>query len=161
MSNNPRVFDAITDTPLGPIGICCEQDRVVELRFLPENTPPRAAADEGIVEAVRQLRAYFADPGFELSVALNPGGTDFQLRVWRALQEIPAGSVRTYGELARQLGTGPRAVGGACRANPCPILVPCHRMVAAHGRGGYAGATSGRWPAIKEWLLRHEGAVWP
>ncbi len=161
MNSDPRLFDAITDTPLGPVGIRLEQGRVVEVGILPEDASPRAATDEWSAEAVRQLRAYFADPRFKPSVALNPAGTDFQLRVWRALREIPLGSVFTYGELAKKLDTGPRAVGGACRANPCPILVPCHRVVAAHGRGGYAGSTSGRWPAIKEWLLRHEGAAWP
>lgn len=134
---------------------------MVGLGILPGDTPPRPPVDEGGAEAVRQLQAYFANPGVEPDVPLNLNGSDFQLRVWQALREIPAGSVRTYGELARKLGSGPRAVGGACRANPCPILVPCHRVVAAHGRGGYAGAASGRWPAIKEWLLRHEGVVWP
>jgi methylated-DNA-[protein]-cysteine S-methyltransferase len=161
MNSDSRLFDVITDTPLGPVGIRLEQGRVVELGFLPEDTPPRAVADGIGAEAVQQLQAYFAHPGFRFTTPVKLTGTDFQLRVWRALREIPSGSVLTYGELAKKLDTGPRAVGGACRANPCPILVPCHRVVAAHGRGGYAGATSGRWPAIKEWLLQHEGATPP
>ena len=161
MNSDPRIFDVITATPLGPVGIRLEQGRVVEVGILPEDASPRAAADERSAEAVRQLQAYFAGSGFRFTTPVKLTGTDFQLRVWRALREIPSGSVLTYGELARKLDSGARAVGGACRANPCPILVPCHRVVAAHGRGGYAGATSGRWPAIKEWLLRHEGAALP
>ena len=161
MSSDPHLFDVVSDTPLGPVGIRMEQGRVAELAFLPEATPSRPV-EEGVgTEALHQLRAYFFDSGFAFTLPLELTGTDFQLRVWQALQEIPVGSVLTYGQLAHELGSGPRAVGGACRANPCPILVPCHRVVAAHGRGGYAGATGGRWLEIKEWLLRHEGVQLP
>ncbi|MCP4042152.1 MAG: MGMT family protein, partial [Gammaproteobacteria bacterium] len=83
-------------------------------------------------------------------------GTDHQLRVWNALGEIPPGETMTYGELARHLGSGPRAVGNACRSNPVPIVVPCHRVVSATGLGGFMGDTAGEPMAIKSWLLRHE-----
>ena len=69
---------------------------------------------------------------------------------------IPAGSTRTYGELAKQLGTSARAIGGACRANPVLLLIPCHRVVAAHDKGGFAGHRSGRWVDIKRRLLQLE-----
>jgi methylated-DNA-[protein]-cysteine S-methyltransferase len=75
------------------------------------------------------------------------------------LRSIPPGRTRTYGELASKLGTSARAVGGACRANPCPVVVPCHRVVAANGLGGFAGDTSGRKLEVKRWLLRHEGST--
>ena len=68
-------------------------------------------------------------------------------------------TTRTYRDLAEQLGSVPRAVGQACRANPCPIVVPCHRVVAVKGLGGFAGDRAGRKLAIKRWLLRHEGVV--
>jgi methylated-DNA-[protein]-cysteine S-methyltransferase len=87
-----------------------------------------------------------------------PAGTPFQCRVWQALRDIPPGTTRTYGELARDLGTSPRAIGGACRANPCLIAVPCHRVVARDGLGGFAGERGGKRLAVKRWLLRHEGA---
>ena len=87
---------------------------------------------------------------------LETGGTDFQRRVWNALQRIPAGKVLSYGELARKLKTGPRAVGNACRANPIPVVIPCHRVVAANGKGGFMGKTGGKALAIKDWLLTHE-----
>jgi len=84
-------------------------------------------------------------------------GTPFQLRVWWALLNIPLGSTVTYGELARQLRASPRALAAACRANPCPVLIPCHRVVAQNGLGGYAGAGTGPLLAVKRWLLCHEG----
>lgn len=161
MISDPDRFDAISDTPLGPVGIRMTGDSVAGLGFPPPGTPPRAAADADTAAVMRQVSAYFSDPRLQPKVPMTTAGTDFQRRVWQALCRIPAGQVRTYGELAKELGTAARAVGGACRANPCPILVPCHRVVAAHGRGGYAGATSGRWMAIKEQLLRHEGVAWP
>ena len=85
-----------------------------------------------------------------------PSGTPFQLRVWHALMNIPAGQSTTYGALAKQLGTAARAVGQACGSNPLPILIPCHRVVAAHGLGGFMHASSGAPLDVKSWLLAHE-----
>ncbi len=113
---------------------------------------------EGLAtEVARQLEAWAADPRFVFSLPLAPAGTPFQRRVWRALRAIPPGEVRTYGELARQLGSSARAVGGACRANPLPLVVPCHRVVAAGGPGGFAGRTQGAALALKRRLLAREG----
>jgi methylated-DNA-[protein]-cysteine S-methyltransferase len=108
-------------------------------------------------EALRQLRAYFTDPHYCFHLKLDFGeASAFQRRVWAALQEIPAGRVMTYGYLAARLGTSARAIGAACRSNPIPIIVPCHRVVAAQGLGGYMG---GRGLAYKHWLLHHEGVL--
>lgn len=112
-------------------------------------------------EIARQLAAYFDDGSRRFALELSSAGTPFQRRVWNALRDIPPGRTETYGDLARRLGTSARAVGGACRANPCPIVVPCHRVVATNGLGGFAGDTSGRKLDVKRWLLRHEGAVFP
>ena len=101
---------------------------------------------------------YFEEGAAGLNLPLAARGTDFQHRVWRALQAIPPGETRTYGDLARQLGTSARAIGGACRANPCLIAVPCHRVIAKDGLGGFAGDVAGRRLEVKRWLLRHEGA---
>ena len=84
-------------------------------------------------------------------------GTPFQQRVWHALQEIPLGRARSYGELANTLCNAPRAVGQACRHNPIAILIPCHRVLAKKGLGGYSGKRDGVELAYKELLLRHEG----
>jgi len=106
------------------------------------------------------LADYFRNPKAGLPVAVAPAGTPFQLRVWRALQAIPVGETRRYGDLARDLNTSARAIGGACRANPCLIAIPCHRVVAKVGLGGFGGDVEGRLLAVKRWLLRHEGCIY-
>jgi methylated-DNA-[protein]-cysteine S-methyltransferase len=108
-------------------------------------------------QARRQLEAYFdGDPApFELPLA--PAGSDFQRRVWERMGAIPLGRTLSYGELARELGSAARAVGAACGANPIPIIVPCHRVIAADGGlGGYSGQGG---VETKQALLRLEGAL--
>ncbi len=161
MYTNPDDFDAIIHSIVGPLGVSIHDGRVCRVGFPPEGTPEKNAWASGLRQVLDRLQGYFKQPDVVPDVDLELQGTAYQRRVWDALRAIPAGTVLTYGELARRLGTAPRAVGGACRANPCPIFVPCHRVVAAHGRGGFAGATSGRWLVIKEILLRHEGVSWP
>jgi methylated-DNA-[protein]-cysteine S-methyltransferase len=147
---------ALVETPLGVIGVLWEGGVLTGVDLEPD----ASAGAEGEVPAVVAdgLRAYFADGSQGVDVPLALRGTPFQLRVWDALRRIPPGRTVTYGELAARLGTSARAVGGACRANPCPILVPCHRVVARQGLGGFAGDTTGHKLAVKHWLLRHEGA---
>ncbi|MGI6315176.1 MAG: methylated-DNA--[protein]-cysteine S-methyltransferase [Christensenellales bacterium] len=91
-------------------------------------------------EAGRQLAAYFSGSLRRFTLPLAPKGTPFQTRVWRLLGEIPYGETRAYGEIAAALGrpSAARAVGGACHANPLPLLIPCHRVTAKGGPGGYA-----------------------
>ena len=145
--------------PFGPLAVYDDGEFVTALSFGPHHCigprPTRLTC-----ETVRQLRAYFAQPGFAFSLPVKPAGTAFQQRVWAALQQIPRGSVLTYGQLAEQLGSSARAVGGACRANPLPLIIPCHRVVASTGLGGYAGHTSGDTFDIKRWLLEFEQAAW-
>lgn len=108
-------------------------------------------------EARRQLERYFdGDPApFELPLA--PPGSDFQRRLWARLRAIPAGRPLSYGALARELGSAARAVGAACGANPIPIIVPCHRVIAADGGlGGYSGQGG---VETKHALLHLEGAL--
>jgi methylated-DNA-[protein]-cysteine S-methyltransferase len=102
-----------------------------------------------------QIMSYFVLPSFKCD--LPPlTGTPFQLRVWQAIYAIPVGETRTYGQLAALLGSGPRAVANACGANPFPIIIPCHRVVAKSGIGGFLqGKKYG--VLVKQWLLQHEG----
>ena len=86
-------------------------------------------------------------------------GTPFQKAVWAALLRIPQGETRSYQALAKQLKTSPRAVGNACRANPLALIVPCHRVLAKSGLGGFCGKKAGKYLKIKTWLLAHEGAL--
>ena len=107
--------------------------------------------------ALTQLQQYCLSGQHVFDLPLKPVGTEFQMRVWQALRGIPAGEVRSYGELAQQVGSSPRAVGNACRRNPVPLLIPCHRVVAKTGLGGFAGETQGVKLALKQRLLSHEG----
>ena len=110
-------------------------------------------------EAVRQLKAYFADPCFVFGLPLRPAGTSFQRRVWSEIAAIPSCQTRSYGELARVLHSAPRAVGQACGANPYAVIVPCHRVIAAGGAlGGFARNGGDFLLGIKRWLLAHEGS---
>jgi methylated-DNA-[protein]-cysteine S-methyltransferase len=106
---------------------------------------------------LQKIEQYLEDARSDLELDLELDGTPFQRHVWQALRAIPPGRTLTYGELAQRIGSGARAVGNACRANPCPLVVPCHRVVAAKGLGGFAGERSGRKLEIKRWLLHHEG----
>lgn len=150
-------FDAVIDSPIGRIGIRLQGARLCRVEFLAADCALRPATGAPGRRVVAALRSYFADAGRVPKVDVVFNGTDFQNRVWSALQTIPAGQVLTYGALAERLGSGARAVGGACRRNPVPILVPCHRVVAANGLGGFSGDTGGRLVDIKRRLLVHEG----
>lgn len=150
----------VLDTPMGPIGLHWTGQTLTAVDLAPDDAccAARGAADLPTALGC-QLAAYLADGSASFDLALDLGGTPFQQRVWAAIRTIPAGATRTYKDLAAQVGSAPRAVGQACRANPCPIVVPCHRVVAVKGLGGFAGDRSGRLLAIKRWLLRHEGVA--
>jgi len=145
---------AIHHGPLGALTLFEDAGALVAIEF-GQGRPERGSP---LLDAVRrQLDAYFAGRPTAFDVPLAPAGTPFQRRVWRAMAAIPYGEVRTYGGLAAPLGSAARAVGMACGANPIPIVVPCHRVVAAGGRlGGYSG---GEGAATKTFLLRLEGAA--
>lgn len=136
--------------------------RIALLDRPPEDGSPaglRPGASGAAVRAFRWLTAWLDDPAtpWPSDMPLTPAATPFQHRVRAALQAVPCGRTVTYGDLAARLGTAPRAVGGACRANPVPLAVPCHRVVAAAGLGGFTGESTGPWPAFKAWLLAREG----
>ena len=115
--------------------------------------PPEGSAAQRVRTALEQ---WPSDPLAVAALPRAPAPTPFQARVREALLAIPPGQTRTYGALARQLGSSARAVGAACRANPLPLLVPCHRVVAANGLGGYAGERAGTRARLKAWLLEQE-----
>ncbi len=149
-------YDAVIAAPFGRLGVRLTDGHLVDIDFLDSKVALRAPKDATARRVCTALRAYLKNPRGKFRLPLETGGTDFQQRVWRALQRIPAGRVLSYGELAHKLQTGPRAVGNACRANPVPIVVPCHRVVASNGKGGFMGKTGGKALVIKDWLLAHE-----
>lgn len=109
-----------------------------------------------LVEARRQLRAYFDDPHATFTLPLKVNGSELQRSVCDAMREIPIGETRTYGDLARALGVPAQAVGQACGGNPIPVIIPCHRILGASSLGGFSG---GAGIDTKVALLRHEGAA--
>lgn len=151
------LYQAKLKTPFAVLGIKTAGHQLTGIEFLPLGTSLLAARDEIAREACAQLRAYVADPDFQFDLPLALAGTPHQMKVWRAMQAIPRGQALTYGEIAARLASSPRAVGGACGDNPIPIVVPCHRVVAKNGAGGFMHHASGAPLAIKDWLLRHEG----
>lgn len=149
-------YDAVIATPVGRWGIIMENDVLIDIDFLKSSIPLQAAHSLGAQRVCRQLRSYFANPKVSFRLSLAPSGTSFQQRVWKALQRIPTGQTLSYGALAQKLATSARAVGNACRANPIPIIIPCHRIVAANGAGGFMGKRAGPALRLKHWLLKHE-----
>ena len=154
---NPA-YSAKLDAPFAVLGIRTAGGAVTGIDYLPKGERAQAPANVLARRACRQLERYFDDPEFRFTLPLAPAGTAFRRKVWDALATIPVGESRTYGELARSLHTAPRAVGGACGANPIALIIPCHRVVGSQGSlGGFMGATDGNPIAIKRWLLAHEG----
>lgn len=150
-------YDAVFDAGSFCIGVRCSDDEVTLIDYLPAGTSAVAPNKPLAKEAVRQLRAYLKDPSFEFGLPLAPAGSPFQRKVWQQIADIPSGHTTTYGEIAKAIKSAPRAVGGACGANPYPIVVPCHRVVATGGGiGGFANSRGGFLLDIKRWLLEHE-----
>ena len=156
---NALSYNAIVAAPGFALGVRCTDDEITGIDFL----EPRAevAPNEPLAaEAVRQLRAYLADPGFAFALPLRPAGTAFQRRVWAEIAAVPPGATKTYGQLGKSLKNAPRAVGQACGANPYPVVVPCHRIVATGGGlGGFARERGGFLLDVKRWLLTHENSL--
>ena len=149
-------YDAIIAAPFGRVGIVMRDDTLADVSFLFGSSPLVAPKTPAARRVCAQLHAYFQNPRKRLGVRLALEGTPFQQRVWRALRRIPSGQVTGYGALARRINSSARAVGNACRANPVPIVVPCHRVVAANGDGGFMGKRGGRALDLKRWLIAHE-----
>jgi methylated-DNA-[protein]-cysteine S-methyltransferase len=155
------LFSAIVGAPFGAIGIRTEHERVRELVYLPLHYQEKAPQDALAERAAQQVVRYFADPDFRFDLPLVETGTAFQRRVWDTINAIPRGGVRTYGQIAKLLESAPRAVGQACGANWFPLVIPCHRVTASAGLGGFASSDdeNGFQLGVKRWLLRHEGAL--
>lgn len=154
-------------TPIGELRVAASEDGLVAVVF-PNEKKKRdfaegrgsAAARAHLDRAAKALKDYFAGKRTDFSdIDLAPKGTEFQLRVWQALQKIPFGATKSYAEIARAIGNpkAMRAVGLANGKNPIPIVVPCHRVIGADGSlTGFGGGLP-----TKKWLLAHEGVTTP
>lgn len=149
------------DSPIGRVEVTSDADSITSLSIERQGRLPWEDLPEStttVLEAARaQLQEYFRGDRTEFDLPLRLVGTPFQRQVWQILSEVPFGGVLSYGEIGRSTGrpTAGRAVGGAVGANPVPIIVPCHRVLALDGR--ITGYSAGDGIATKVWLLDHEG----
>ena len=155
---------AIIPAPFGKLGIktaMFEKSLMLsEVFYVAKDTPLLSAQNKLVEHAIQQINRYLVDPEYEFDLPLVPRGSLYQNKVWQQITKIPIGKVATYGDLAKKLGSAPRAIGGACGANPYPLIVPCHRVVSATGIGGFAHHDEeGYHRNIKTWLLQHEGFI--
>lgn len=149
-------YDVLYPAPFAVLGISTDGLSVTGVDYLPAGVEPREARNELAREVIRQIERYLADPKFRFDLPLKIDGSEFRKRVWDVMCAIPAGQTLTYGDVASRLGSAARAVGGACGDNRIPLIIPCHRVVARNGLGGFMHAT-GEWELnIKSWLLAHE-----
>lgn len=154
-------FSAIVPAPFGAIGVRTEDDRLRELVYLQPSFGEKAPRDALSERTAEQLARYFADPDFRFDLPLCAAGTEFQRRVWDVIAAIPRGGVLTYGEVAKMIRSAPRAVGQACGRNWFPLVIPCHRVTASGGLGGFSNhdEIDGFHLGVKRWLLAHEGVA--
>lgn len=154
-------YDALIVAPFGVVAISAANNQL-GIELIPIHTSGADFPDLGdvavppmLAPVCAQIKRYLQHPAEPFHFPVLTQGTAFQQRVWQAIAAIPVGEVRTYSQLAAQLGSGPRAVANACGANPLPIVIPCHRVVAKNGLGGFMqGKQNGL--LIKQWLLKHE-----
>jgi len=154
------MYDVVVEFPKMKVAVATREDRVAEIRYLPLCASNVSAKNALAERAARQLERYREDPDTRFDLPLLIEGTPLQRSVWDAMCAIPRGETRTYGAIAQQLGETDykkvRAIGQACGDNRLPIVIPCHRVVAANGLGGFAHATDGYLIEAKRWLLLHE-----
>jgi methylated-DNA-[protein]-cysteine S-methyltransferase len=152
-------YQAKLAAPMCVLGVRTRDGAIEAISFLPRSHREVAPADPLAEKACRQIERYLDDPGFRFNLPLAPAGSTFQRRVWAGIAAIPRGTTRTYGQLAADIRSAPRAVGQACGSNPYPLVVPCHRVVSASGLGGFAHHDAGFLIGVKRWLLFHEHAA--
>lgn len=150
-------------TPFGGLGIRTEivdgSLMITQVQYYNHLDKASRPLNQLAKNAIEQIEAYFDDPYSRFDLPIKNQGSIFQQRVWAKIESIPVGQTMTYGELATQIKSGPRAVGGACAANYYPLIIPCHRVLSKAGVGGFMGEASGPYLRIKHWLLSHENAL--
>ena len=157
-------YDFLYDSPTGKLGVCIDAGSITKIIWLEQDVPETSTLSSSKPvnkklkkKIISALDDYFESGLIDSEISLCPKGTLFQNKVWQALKRIPLGAVKTYGDVAKELHTSSRAVGQACRRNNIPLFIPCHRVVAAQGIGGFMGGY--RHVERKRWLLQHEGIL--
>lgn len=154
----PDNYHIYYESPLGTLELTADEIHLTAVNFLEKTFEQPAGNPNSVLNrTVHQLDEYFEKERKEFDLPLMPEGTEFQQKVWQALQQISYGRTASYKDIAELIGEvkAVRAVGGANGKNPIPIIIPCHRVIGSdEAMVGYAG---GLWR--KEWLLKHEGAL--
>ena len=145
-------------TPFATLGVSCDEHYIADIDYLPLSASDLPPQNLLAAEAAGQFRAYLRDGKFQFNLPFLLRGTPHCKKVWGEILKIPAGESRAYGQIAAMIKSSARAVGGACRANRLPLLIPCHRVVAAAGIGGFMGSDGRHQLKVKRWLLAHESA---
>ncbi len=155
-------YSARVKTPFATLGVITDDKHLLGIRFLPQNVTAQAPVPDSIAHLVCvQLMAYLDNPKYKFDLPIRLSGSKHQLDIWNAMCAIEPGRTLTYGAVAAAVQSDARAVGTACGQNPVPVIVPCHRIVAANGLGGFMGGKRDDSLAIKRWLLEHEQAIAP
>ena len=150
------LYQHSVETPIGWLRVHAEGGAIVRLDWT-DSRDPNESDDPLLTAAAEQISAYFAGVLKDFDLPLAPAGTAHDRAVWREMQAIGYGATRSYGDIARAIGSAPRAVGGACGRNPIPVIIPCHRILTSDGKiGGYSGS-GGR--STKHHLLALEGCM--
>ena len=147
--------------PFGALGIASEMTdsslMISRIIYLPKGSKLIKPKNDLVRFSIDQLEAYFTNPDSVFTLPIKSAGTIYQQKVWSSVCEIQVGKTMTYGNLAKKIRSGARAVGTACGANPYPLIIPCHRVIAAHGIGGFMQhAGPNFYTDVKRWLLQHE-----
>jgi methylated-DNA-[protein]-cysteine S-methyltransferase len=153
-----ETYQARYPTPFAVLGIRTAGDLLTGIDYLPRGAATLDPISKFAARVCRQIDRYLDDAAHRFDLPFDFRGTAFQCKVWRAIHAIPPGKTLSYSEIAKQLKTAPRPVGGACGANRIPIVIPCHRVLAADGIGGFMHSRGGYPIEVKRWLLRHERA---
>lgn len=140
-------------TPVGDLTVVADGEAVTTVSWRKAREPEEVPV---LIEARRQLEAYFEERLTAFDLPLTVHGSPSQKAVCDVMAAIPFGETLTYGDIAKRVGLPAQAVGSACGGNPIPVIIPCHRVLGASSLGGFSGGVG---IETKVWLLRHEGAA--
>ncbi len=147
---------AFIDTFFGILSVEYYKDTILSTKWVLSNKNPCRTTHPVVLSLKKEINKYSLKPNYKINCKTNIVGTTFQKNVWKNLCDIPSGTTLSYGELATIMKSSPRAIGQACKRNPLPLIVPCHRVISKNNIGGFMGTNAGRAIDIKLSLLNHE-----
>ena len=154
--NNATNYQFVLPSPIGGLGLNLSAKGISEIAYLSNRAKFKMPKQGLALDVYQQLVDYFELKRNEFDLPLDIQGTSYQKKVWKAVSKIPYGKSQAYSDIAKKIHSGPRAVGNACRHNPIPIIIPCHRVTKKNAIGGYCGSTRGAEVQQKDWLLQPE-----